>query len=218
MASSSVFSVSFFYCGPAQLTTEQCSSLVVKVTSLIYVLLHFVAPRGNKNKAMITSGRSMIWKLFFPCYENEFSTIWRILQHDTSPCTWTFGNFQQKKTCKVQCLQFLQICSSKFGLANSAPKCLSHVHLAFCQMYCWESDMINSFFFEIHWICKKNVLSSSLLNFPEVNYSYFLCKWYQVIWRGSRIIEKSSRRLPGWFHLDESFRLTAILNQPKSST
>ena len=24
------------------------------------ILLHFVAPRGNKNKAMITSGRSMI--------------------------------------------------------------------------------------------------------------------------------------------------------------
>ena len=31
----------------------------------IALLLHFVAPRGNKNKAMITSGRSMIWKLFF---------------------------------------------------------------------------------------------------------------------------------------------------------
>ena len=37
---------------------------------------------------------------------------------------------------------------------------------------------------------QKNVLSSSLLNFPEVNYSYFLCKWYQVIWRGLGWLKK----------------------------
>ena len=44
-----------FYCGPAQLTREQCScGCSGGGGNQFDILLHFVAPRGNKNKAMIT--------------------------------------------------------------------------------------------------------------------------------------------------------------------
>ena len=51
-----------FYCGPAQLTREQCSSWTCCCWGNEFdVLCCILSLRaGNKNKAMITSGRSMI--------------------------------------------------------------------------------------------------------------------------------------------------------------
>ena len=48
----------YFYCGPAQLTIEQCSSCWGNAFDVLCCILSLRA--GNKNKAMITSGRSMI--------------------------------------------------------------------------------------------------------------------------------------------------------------